>query len=245
MDFYQAVKKEDWMIKTIGFVTCFVLCLAGAQPAIAQQVGHWGVGGVVNFAKPTFGLSDRWGSVPTGGITLTYAASSQVSVEVEYHYSKFNDGSLENTPFTWGVDGLDYTSPEAVHEMQINSVLLNSLLYLWRDGEAVGTGFEPYLTVGSGLYAYRTKVEKLIYPGQAAEPLNKALFLPDQADVRTALGVNMGLGANVPLGEKMALDVRARYNVIFGYLRPHLAWGVAQTSFFQMLDVGAGLKFYF
>ena len=179
--------------------------------------------------------------MPKGGLTLTYTASSKISVEVEYHYSKFNDGSLETTPFTWPVDSRNYVSANAVHEMQINSFLLNTLIHFQDRTE----GFSPYFAVGTGFYAYRTKVENLIYPGQAVAPLNESLLLPDQADVRTALGLNVGLGGSLPIGTQMALDVRARYNVIFGYLRPHLAWGISQTSFFQMADLGVGLKVYF
>lgn len=231
------------MKKMAVIMTCVGCCLGLWQTADAQETGQWGMGAFVDYARPTLGLADRWSGVPKGGITLTYTANPRISVEMEYHYSMFGDGSLETTPFTWAVDKRDYVSPNAVHEMRINSFLLNTLIH-FQDRNR-NTGFSSYFAIGTGLYAYRTKVQNLIFPGQAVEPLNQSLHLPEQSDVRTALGVNVGLGGTLPVGTQLALDVRTRYNVIFGYLRPHLAWGIAQTSFFQMLDLGVGLKYYF
>jgi hypothetical protein len=44
--------------------------------------------------------------------------------------------------------------------------------------------------------------------------------------------------------ERAALDLRVRYNFVLGELRPFAVWGIEKTSFFHLLDVGAGLKFY-
>jgi hypothetical protein len=47
------------------------------------------------------------------------------------------------------------------------------------------------------------------------------------------------------LGQSVALDLRARYHVVIGELRPMSAWGFDKTTMpLQFIEVGAGLKFF-
>ena len=147
------------MKKMAVVITCVGCCLGLWQTADAQETGQWGVGAFVDYAKPTLGLADRWAGVPKGGITLTYTANPKISVEVEYHYSLFGDGSLETTPFTWAVDKRDYVSQNAVHEMRINSFLLNTLIH-FQDRSPQ-----------RGLFAlFRDRNRALRLPHESAEP---------------------------------------------------------------------------
>ena len=147
------------MKKMAVVITCVGCCLGLWQTADAQETGQWGVGAFVDYARPTLGLADRWAGVPKGGITLTYTANPKISVEVEYHYSLFGDGSLETTPFTWAVDKRDYVSPSAVHEMRINSFLLKHPHPL--------SGTQPQY----GLFVlFRDRYRALRLPHESSEP---------------------------------------------------------------------------
>ena len=129
--------------------------------------------------------------------------------------------------------------------------MVNGLIYLKR-GE---TGFapkawSPYLGIGTGFYKYNSSVSGLIYPGQKTEVapgagLDPTVHLEPFSDMRTALGVNLGLGLEAFVFSNISLDIRGRYNFVLGQLRPMEAWGIEEGIWLQFFEIGTGVKFYF
>ena len=105
----------------------------------------------------------------------------------------------------------------------------------------------PYLTLGAGLYDYSSKVSGLIFPGQvpsgSGAPPDPTVIQEPINDTRTSFSANFGGGVQFGLGDKAALDLRVRYNVVMGELRPFLVWGVEKTFPFNLIDIGVGFKF--
>ena len=74
----------------------------------------------------------------------------------------------------------------------------------------------------------------------------KSLLLEAFSDTRTALGVNVGFGVEGFIFDNISVDLRGRYNVLLGELRPMEAWGIeGQTFPMQFWNVRAGMRFYF
>jgi opacity protein-like surface antigen len=101
-------------------------------------------------------------------------------------------------------------------------------------------------------------VEDLVWPGQAVavtgasslDPTggpgpDNSLTLPTSHDRRAALTVNAGLGLEAFIISNVSLDLRARYHLTIGDLRPFNDFGLFQTFPIQQFDIGAGFKFYF
>ncbi len=214
----------------------------------AQEMGsHWGIGAFLDYNRSMFQLKD-WYESGRGevGAVFTYTVNPRLSVEVEYHRSKFNNGTLEARAFTWSVDGNEYVSPHAVSQMQINSFLVNAIIRGGGSGILQRGRYAPYLTVGTGFYDYKTDVQGLIFPGQKSEPLDQTLQIEPFSDTRTALGANMGLGVEAFAFDNISVDLRVRYNVLLGELRPMEAWGLSGQTFpLQFWNLRGGLRFYF
>ena len=232
-------------LKVVSFVVP-VLLLATATAAFSQDVvGSWGVGAFVGYNRSMFKL-DEWyqdGKTGVGGV-FVYVVNPKTSVEVEYHRSRWSDGELEDLGFTWSVDGKSYKSPGARSEMRINSFLVNVLIR--RSGIMERQKYSPYVAFGTGFYDYTTDVRGLIFPGQKTAPLDQSLLLEAFSDTRTALGVNVGAGVEGFIFDNISVDLRGRYNVLLGELRPMEAWGIeGQTFPMQFWNVRAGMRFYF
>ena len=233
--------------KVVSLVVVALL-LSSTGVAYGQgEVGSWGVGAFLDYNRSLFKMKD-WFADGQGkvGVVFTYVVGPKVSVEVEYGRSRFTNGSLEERAFTWGVDGKDYLSPGAVSQMTLNNFLVNGIIR--RTGaEVLRQGsYASYVTVGAGFYDYATDVRNLIYPGQKTAPLDRGLKLEPFSDTRTALGVNAGLGVEGFVFNNMSVDLRLRYNVLLGELRPMEAWGInGQTFPMQFWNVRGGVRFYF
>ncbi|MXZ09442.1 MAG: outer membrane beta-barrel protein [Gemmatimonadetes bacterium] len=211
--------------------------------AVAQEEGHRGGFGVfAELYSPLFNFRDMYTEGFKLGAAAHFVTSPTRIVEVEYYYSKFAGGSLEERTFRFK-DGRDYTSPQAKSDMTFNSLVVNWLFAL-KDKKFEGEGSVPYLTVGAGFHNYHSKVSGLIFPEQGGATLDQTLLLEAIDDTRTALGVSGGAGMQIFLGPKAALDLRVSYNVIVEELRPFLNWGVKKTHPFHLFDIGAGVKFY-
>ncbi len=227
------------------FCVLGLLVLAFASSTDAQAKHPWGFGSFAGYTLPMWGAGDRFSGTAQYGGTWQYGYSQKLIMEVEYHHSEFKNGKEAKASFTWSVDQKPYLSPLAVSQMRFNSVLLNLLLAPRLPGFEARKGVF-YITVGAGVYGYKAERRNFIYPGQSAPPLNITLYLRPQVDERAALGLNAGLGGHLFLSKAVALDMRARYHVVIGELRPFAAWGFGkQTMPLQFLEVGAGLKFYF
>ena len=85
----------------------------------------------------------------------------------------------------------------------------------------------------------------MIAPTQSADsgsPPDPTILMEPITDTRTALSFNAGTGVQFAIGEKASLDLRLRYNLVLGELRPFLAWDIEKTFPFHLLDIGVGFK---
>ena len=218
------------------------MALASWTFTASADVGSWGVGTFVNYDVPTLGLADWYGNATKWGITGSFVPLENVTVEVEYHRASFNDPKLETATFTW-TDGANYVSPDAKSSMTYNSLLVNGLVKWTQRGEPFrASSFAPYIAVGSGFYRYKNHVSGLLWPGQKDALVTKMEPFTDQ---RFALGFNAGLGIEAFVVDNVAVDLRARYNMVIGELRPMEDWGIQEAFTLQAVDLGAGLKVYF
>ena len=111
------------------FYLLLVVLLFGGNPAHAQS-GKWGLGGFIDYNMPLKSLRDRYDNSAKYGATLNYVTSEALTVEVQYYYSKFDDGKLATDPFVYPVDGNAYTSPNAKSELTLKSLGVNALIFL-------------------------------------------------------------------------------------------------------------------
>ena len=236
------MKASRWIWALTG-----VLLLTSVLTVGAQEKGRrWGVGTFLSYNVPTFALKDRFSATSKYGGTWQVMLNPKLYMEAEYHRSKFLNGKLAKRPFTWAVDQKPYQSPLASSEMKFNSLAVNLLIFHPEQPTFRAKDFVYYIEVGVGFYNYRAENRNFIYPGQTTKPLDQTLFLQPQIDAQTALSINAGFGAQAFVWDNVALDLRARYNVVMGELRPMYAWGIkTKTIPLQLLDLGAGLKFYF
>ena len=226
-------------------VLCTGALLASSPAGAASLEGAWGLGGFAELNAPVLSLRNWYSQGPKLGVALHRVTGSKRSIELEYHYSKFTGGAIEEMAFTWGVDGNQYSSPNAKADMTLNGVAMNFVFHFPRTGrEMSGEGSVPYLVFGAGFYDYRHKVSGLIYPGQSVKPLDTSVELSAIKDTRTAASFSVGGGVQIFVSEKAAIDLRGRYNFIFGELRPFRDWGLNTTFPFSIIDIGAGLRFY-
>jgi opacity protein-like surface antigen len=223
------------------------LCVASE----AWAAGKWALGGFVDYNSPIRGLGDRFNGESKFSGVLSYVRNDAVTVALEYNRANFKHGKLETTPFMWAVDGKSYTSPNTSSTMKLNSYMINTVIYPGQENQS--HGFRPkdyrwYLLVGGGYVDYKQVNKNLIYPGQTGgvtKTLNPNILMEPQVDKRVAMSVNLGVGVEAFITDSWAVDVRARYNVVIGEIRSMLQWNLQRVWPIQLLDVGAGMKFYF
>lgn len=232
---------KRWVLILAGIVL-----LASVGLSEAQQARKWGVGSFLSLNAPMGRLGDQFGPSSKYGLNWQYLLSDRLHFELEYHHSKWDNGKLADKTFTWGVDGNDYESPLAVHEMKMNGVALNLLIFHQEIPSFRAKDFAYYIQVGAGFYDYKAERRNFIYPGQTSPPLDPTLVLQPQIDTKAALSAHFGLGIQAFAFENIALDLRARYHVMMGDVRPMYDWGLKLKTFpMMLLDAGVGLKFYF
>lgn len=229
-------------MRKILIILCVAALLPNAQ-ATAQE-GAFGAGGFFNLYIPLFNFKDMYDTGTKFGGSVHYIYHKRKMAEVEFHHARFKDGSLQTRTFAFS-DGKDYVSPQAESKMTFNSISANWLFALNEEG--FGEGAAPYLTFGAGLYDYSNKVSGLIFAAQVpagpGAPPDQSKLQEPITDTRTAFSTNLGGGVQIGLGNKAALDLRVRYNIVMGELRPFLVWGVEKTFPFNLIDVGVGIKF--
>lgn len=222
------------------------LALMGPGAAIAEVNGTWAVGVTGQYDLPLFKLKNWF---PSGGIdfggTVSRINNETWTFELDARYAKYGSGELENRSFLWSVDRQEHDSPQAKSEMTWLTLTANYLYHFKGGGAKLQTGGgAPYFAIGAGFYRYENKISGLIYPGQSGT-LNTSLIQRPEADVRTALGINAGLGIEYFASQNFAVDVRAQYHVIWGHVRPLEAWGLQEAFPFHKLNLGVRLKLYF
>jgi opacity protein-like surface antigen len=229
-------------MKGLRVLGLLLLLLAVLPLTSSAEVGSWGVGAFLDYNVPTRGFAQWYGSGTKWGITGSYVPSEMVTVEAEFHREEMKGSELKTATFTWN-DGKAYTSPNVNSDMTINSLLLNAIVRLAQKGEAFqASSFAPYVAVGGGFYRYKNTVSGLLWPLQ-----KDALVIEMEpfTDQRFALGFNAGLGVEAFIIKNVAVDLRARYNMMIGDLRPLEDWEISETFPLQAVDIGAGLKLYF
>ncbi len=222
------------------------LALVGPGAAVAEVNGTWAVGVTGQYDLPLFNLN-KW--FPSGGIdvggTVSRINNETWTFELDARYAKYGSGDLENRSFLWSVDLQEYESPQAKSEMTWLTVTANFIRHFKRGGEKlISGGGAPYFVIGSGFYHYENEISGLIYPGQSGT-LDTSKTQRPEADVRTALGINAGLGVEYFAGQNFAFDLRAQYHIIWGHVRPLEAWGLQEAFPFHKLNLGVRLKLYF
>lgn len=132
--------------KIIGIM--FLATSMSASPGkTADLTGNWGGGVFGSLYSPFFKFRDMYKETVKFGGSVHYVFSPRKLMELEFHYAKFSDGSLENRTFTYS-DGKDYVSPNAKSDMAFKSVAVNWLISLKSKG--FGQGGVPYVTFGTG-----------------------------------------------------------------------------------------------
>lgn len=222
------------------------LALIGSGAAVAEVNGTWSVGVTGQYDMPLFKLN-QW--FPSGGIdiggTISRINNPTWTFELDARYAKYGSGELENRSFLWSVDLQEYNSSNASSEMTWFTVTANYIYHFNGGGEKLNTGGgAPYFVIGSGFYHYNNEISGLIYPGQSGT-LDTNLIQRPESDVRTALGVNAGVGVEYFASQNFAFDLRAQYHVIWGHVRPLEAWGLQEAFPFHKLNLGVRLKLYF
>lgn len=230
-----------------GFILIGLLLLTSVStPGAEESYRKWGIGTFLSYNVPAFGLKDRFSATTKYGASWQYMLNPKLYLETEYHRSRFLNGKLAKRTFTWGVDNKNYLSPGATSEMRFNGMAVNLLIFYPKEPVFRSNSFAYYLEVGGGFYNYKAENRNFIFPGQTTRPLDPTIVLQPQVDQRTALSLNFGFGVQAFVLNNMAIDLRARYNIAVGDLRPMQAWGIQDKTFpLQLLDLGAGLKFYF
>jgi len=223
------------------------LVLITPGKSTADVDGTWGIGVTGQYDLPLFSLN-KW--FPSGGIdigaTLTRMNNETWTFELDARYAKYGSGDLADRRFLSSGDGAEYASSQASSEMTWLTLSANWIHHFKGGGEKLESGgAAPYFVVGSGFYRYENKMSGLVYPGQSGTQLNTNLLLRPEADMRTALGVNAGLGVEYFASQSLAIDLRAQYNIIWGHVRPMEAWGLQEAFPFHKLNLGARLKLYF
>jgi opacity protein-like surface antigen len=224
------------------------MALLFVSAGVQAQETKWGIGGFVDFNIPFLQLRERFSNTPKYGATLNFVRSKAVTIEIEYHYSRFGDGKPGAEPFTWSVDGKTYTSPNAESSLTFNSVTINALIFLGEENRSRGFAakeYRFYVLVGGGFYRYKMVNKDLVFPGQTSLPIDLTLVMDPQVDQRYTLGADFGVGLEAFVTDNLSFDLRGRYNFVVGELRPMLFYEQDRTRPLQLVDFGVGMKFYF
>ncbi len=191
---------------------------------------------------PISNLGQWYGVAPGFAASVKFITSTRLNVELEYGFVTYRHGAIEEKKFFWPVDKQYHLSPQAQASMAMHRFLVN-FYFLTEEKILFSRSLRPYLTFGSGFYAFKNKVSGLIYPGQGTRPLNESLLLPDVIDDQVAVGINIGAGMFLPLLSNVDLGLNIRYQAILGTIRPFEDWGLAEIFPLQLVDFG--ISFYY
>ncbi|MBC8182852.1 hypothetical protein H8E88_17250 [candidate division KSB1 bacterium] len=191
---------------------------------------------------PLGNLGDWYGLTPNFGATNLFLLSSKLNIEIEYGYARYLNGSIEEKTFFWPVDKTNYLSPQAEAYMNFHRFLV-SFYFIKKEKLIFGKTISPFLSVGSGFYAFNNKVSGLIYPGQGVKPLDQTLLLTSVSDNQVSIGANFGAGFDLKLVNKLSLNFFLRYHMILGTIRSFEDWGLKEVLPLQLLDFGLGVHY--
>ena len=207
----------------------------------AVERGDYGLGFFGSAQIPVLKFSDWYSASPKVGLSFNYVATPRILAEVEYHYATMRGGDLHQREFTWIVDQNPYRSQNVSQSMWFHSFLGSGLFHLKSLDQG---GISPYVAVGMGFFGFSNKVSGLIFPGQAGQTLDQNLKLEPYDDRWAALTFSIGGGVSIPRSERFMIDLRTRYNITLGELRPLEDWGLSKAFPIQALDVMIGFRYF-
>ena len=225
-----------------------ILMLGISSVAVQAQEARWGVGAFADYSKPYLRLADRWSASGKFGGMLQYAPSTATTIEIEYHYMKMDNGKPASLPFMYNTTGTEVENVKGKSEITFNSIVVNALVFPGDENSQRGfkaNDFRFFVLVGGGIYRYKAVNEDLIYPNQTTDPIDMSMVMDPQIDQRFAYGMNLGAGVEAFVTPNLAIDLRARANMVIGEIRPVLYYDLEKIRPLSTLDVGAGIKFYF
>lgn len=223
-----------------------IILFACATAGLAGDLeGKWGMGMFGSYYAPLFTFRDMYDQGGKFGATLNYVARPKWIAEVEGHYAGMAGGKLKEARFTFPADGLQYASDQADTKMFFTSIMVNWL-------HTLGTGVwetkgAPYAVFGAGFNYYDSKVSGLVWAGQSPPPSRHpdlTKIMETTHDKSVAVAFSGGLGYQHFMARNTALDLRVRYNLVLGELRPFAMWGVNRSYPFHLFDLGLGLRFF-
>ncbi len=193
---------------------------------------------------PILGLNDWYNITPVIGIQYAFQNDESSETIIEFHYQKYNHGSIEKRKFKWVVDYNYYTSSEANANMIWNDFILKTRKYFTdKTIEIVGRGVIPSVSYGIGFYNYTHRVKGLIYPGQYSQPIDESKTLEPVTDRRVAWGGNLGIGGISSINKTMYLHFGINYHASIGYLRSFEDWDLLEVAPLQFLTFELGLAY--
>ncbi len=239
------------------FVVMFLLGPPDSSAQIQEAVvGKLGIGASGSFSFPMLGMKDRFNAKEAFGLYLTYAKSSRQTIEVEYRRTVYDPGKVEDATFYWPEDKPEtwqrIKSPLARNFLTVNAYTVNGLYHFVDRVSAEPEGLRervlggPYITYGAGFYHYTNHTSGLIFAGQPdlGNGLDNTLFLEPLKETDVGWGFNGGLGVEVLVNDRAAIDVRSRWHLIIGELRQMESYGVARTWPLGFFDIGLSMKYY-
>ena len=223
-------------ISTIFVLFTFIIAQSADK---TQSISFYSGAGI-----PVLGLDNWYGSTPIYGIQYAFQENDETEIIFEFHYHKYNHGSIEDRKFKWIVDYNDYLSKEANAHMIWNDFILKSRKSL-RDKTFTFSGkqFIPTLSYGIGFYNYTHRVKGLIYPGQYNPPLDETKLMDPITDRRVAWGGNLGIGGYTAINEVIKLRIGLNYHAAIGYLRSFEDWGLFEVVPLQFLTFELGIVY--
>ena len=253
------------MLKLKQSFICLAVLVIISQLQAQNKIGIALTGG---YDIPIGGLSDWYKGTGDYGAKLIFPTSKTNDIEIEYTYSDYTNSSIEERKFSYKsqnkypneegnlvtVDSL-YSSKGSSH-MTVHKIVINTVKYFNRTG-FLNSRF--LVTGGAGFYIHNHEVDSLIYPGRPIYR-DKEIYMDPYSDKRVALGFNIGGGMEFGLTDKMALELRARYNLFISELRPLESYryegegftsdgkeigGLENVFPIQYFDISATLKYYF
>ncbi len=193
---------------------------------------------------PVMGMRQWFEMTPSIGANVGMLLEDDRRIEIEYYYSHFVNGSIEEKTFFWPVDRKYYSSPDANAHLVMHTFLID-FLFPYQRHHFFAKEILSYFSICSGFYDYTYRVRGLVYPGQSTKPIDLSFHLPAIEERHVALGVNLGIGSELRLSHRLKIDLHVRYNLILGGTRPFEDWGIKEAFPLQMFDVGTGLKYFF
>ncbi len=225
------------VLKILCFVGAILISVSSAR---AFEKGRAGIGFFGSAHVPMFNFGKWYSISPKLGLSYNYVVNPKIIAEIEYHYSRMGGGDLAERRFRWSVDDNEHLSPQVSQKMSFNSIAANGIVHL----RALGQGTTPYLTGGMGFFWYKNAVSGLIFPGQTGTTLDTGLSLSAYEDNWPALTAMLGAGVSIVTSERFLIDIRARYNIMLGELRPLEDWGLLKTFPLQAFDLMVGFKYF-